>query len=143
MSITLLQRLSLSLKQILTEDQIEQAMVFENEPLHQPVIEAVCTQFAIEKMDYDSLKQVIQNKALDKFESYNEFGHSFCTTTITAIWLDNKNFFNFLRKNPEYSDEDDSSNYDFLELVNHEQITDTDLCYIFYIYDLDEFILIS
>lgn len=34
MSITLSQRLSLSLKQIFTEDQIEQAMVFENEASH-------------------------------------------------------------------------------------------------------------
>lgn len=82
-------------------------------------------------------------KALDKFEAYNEIGHDFCTTTVTAIWLDNRNFFNFLRKNPEYSNGDDSSNYEFSELVNHAEITDVDECYIYYVYDLDKFILIS
>lgn len=145
MSITLSQRLSLSLKQIFTEDQIEQSMIDVNDVQHQSIIEAICQEYAIEKISFEKLKQLIQDMSLKKFEAYNDAGFNYCTTTITSIWLDNRNFFNFLRKNPEYSNEDDSSHYDFLELVNHAQITDPDECYIYYVSEKDwqQFILVS
>lgn len=147
MSITLSQVLASSLNTVLTEDQIEFAMVDAKNLQHQTIIEAVCQEFAIATITYDELKQLIQEKSVQKFENYHQFGHDFCTTTVTAIWLDKRNLFNFLRKNPEYSNEDDSSNYDFSELVNHSQIVDADNCYIYYVSDkekdLYEFILIS
>lgn len=105
-------------------------------------LNAILEKHSIEEITLEEAKDIVAEKARNAFEALSEGGELNCSPAVTAIWLEAEETLKFL-KETDFSNEEDSSVYNFSSLTEHPIVDRTNV-YLYFVGDnVQEFLLIS